>query len=192
LPSKIDRKILESAEKLFSTHGYYGTTTKEIAVAADVTEGSLFRLFKSKEKLFAEVLKKSTARQMPAEEFRALLEREGAFGDVVENAVRRWYSSSDQIYLRLANFAMLTDPELTKEVIVPRARSIVRALATTIDRHCGRRPVAKKTLVTAQQLLYGLALLKSWSGVVKNYDHMAERETVSLVVHDMLCAIEQK
>jgi hypothetical protein len=27
LPSKIDRKILESAEKLFSTHGYYGTTT---------------------------------------------------------------------------------------------------------------------------------------------------------------------
>jgi Bacterial regulatory proteins, tetR family len=40
LPSKIDRKILDAAGKVFAAHGYYGSTTKEIAIAADVTEGS--------------------------------------------------------------------------------------------------------------------------------------------------------
>jgi AcrR family transcriptional regulator len=192
LPSKIDRKILDAAEKVFSEHGYPGTTTKEIAVAADVTEGSIFRLFKSKENLFAEVLKKSTTRQMPVGEFRALLEREGTFEEVVQHAVRRWYSSADMPYLRLVNFAMMTAPQLTKEIVVPRVKEIVRTLATAIDHHRGRRSTSKPALVASQQLLYGLALQKMSSHLgIKNVDHMTDRELVSRVVHNMLCSIEQ-
>ncbi|MBI5100313.1 MAG: TetR/AcrR family transcriptional regulator [Nitrospirae bacterium] len=49
-------KILDAGLKLFSTRGYLGATTKEIAKAAGVAELTLFRHFSSKELLFEEVL----------------------------------------------------------------------------------------------------------------------------------------
>jgi len=50
-------KILDAGLKLFSTKGYLGATTKEIARVAAVAELTLFRHFSSKERLFEEVLK---------------------------------------------------------------------------------------------------------------------------------------
>ena len=49
-------KILEAAYSCFSRKGYFGTTTREIAQTAGVSEVTLFRLFKSKKELFREVL----------------------------------------------------------------------------------------------------------------------------------------
>jgi len=45
-------KILQAAGKLFARQGYYGTSTREIARLADVSENTLFRHFENKEKLF--------------------------------------------------------------------------------------------------------------------------------------------
>ena len=50
------QKILEATLKLISQKGYLGTTTREIAREAGVTEVTLFRHFGSKERLFEEVL----------------------------------------------------------------------------------------------------------------------------------------
>ena len=41
----------------FARSGYHGTTTKAVCDQAHVTEGSLFRLFTSKEKLFEAALR---------------------------------------------------------------------------------------------------------------------------------------
>ncbi|MGQ3685084.1 MAG: TetR/AcrR family transcriptional regulator [Candidatus Loosdrechtia sp.] len=49
-------KILEASLKLFSSKGYLGTTTREIASEAGIAEVTLFRYFPSKEKLFEEVI----------------------------------------------------------------------------------------------------------------------------------------
>ncbi len=49
-------KILETTFQLISQKGYLGTTTREIAHKAGVTELTLFRHFGSKERLFEEVL----------------------------------------------------------------------------------------------------------------------------------------
>lgn len=49
-------RILEATFKLISQKGYLGTTTREIAHNAGVTELTLFRHFGSKERLFEEVL----------------------------------------------------------------------------------------------------------------------------------------
>ena len=56
MASKIRDRIVSSAVQCFAVHGYHGCSTKEIAARADVTEGSLFRLCESKEKLFGEAL----------------------------------------------------------------------------------------------------------------------------------------
>jgi len=45
-------KILLAAGKLFASQGYHGTSTREIARLADVSENTLFRHFVSKEELF--------------------------------------------------------------------------------------------------------------------------------------------
>ena len=48
------RLLLESARALFAERGYAGTSTREIARAASVTEPMIFRHFGSKAKLFEE------------------------------------------------------------------------------------------------------------------------------------------
>ena len=53
---KEDRKnqILEASRKVFVEKGYNGSTTAEIAKAADVSEVTLFRYFSSKKEIFLE------------------------------------------------------------------------------------------------------------------------------------------
>jgi AcrR family transcriptional regulator len=45
-------KIIQAASKLFAHQGYHGTSTREIARLADVSENTLFRHFDHKEDLF--------------------------------------------------------------------------------------------------------------------------------------------
>lgn len=48
--------LLESARVLFAERGYAGTSTREIARAASVTEPMIFRHFGFKAKLFEEAV----------------------------------------------------------------------------------------------------------------------------------------
>lgn len=50
-------KILNSAVQLFARQGYHGTSTREIARLADVSENAIFRHFDRKEDLFWTVLR---------------------------------------------------------------------------------------------------------------------------------------
>jgi AcrR family transcriptional regulator len=62
-------RILQTALKLFSTYGYAGTTTREIARGAGVAEVTLFRHFPTKERLFQDVV----AAYLPGPDFRELV-----------------------------------------------------------------------------------------------------------------------
>ena len=48
-------RILQSALRLFARQGYDGTTTRELALAAQVAEGTLFRHFANKKAILVEV-----------------------------------------------------------------------------------------------------------------------------------------
>lgn len=50
------KQIIESAMKVFVDKGYNGTTTAEVAKAADISEVTLFRYFDSKNELFLAVI----------------------------------------------------------------------------------------------------------------------------------------
>jgi TetR/AcrR family transcriptional regulator len=50
------RQLIEVAIDLFSKRGFSGTTTREIAVAAGVTEAIIFRHFATKQDLYAAIL----------------------------------------------------------------------------------------------------------------------------------------
>ncbi|TVQ64804.1 MAG: TetR/AcrR family transcriptional regulator [Spirulina sp. DLM2.Bin59] len=51
-------RILQAALKLFARQGYEGTTTKDLALAAGVAEGTLFRHFSNKKAILIEVATK--------------------------------------------------------------------------------------------------------------------------------------
>jgi AcrR family transcriptional regulator len=48
-------KILQAAQRLFAQRGYGGTTTRDLAQAAGVAEGTLFRHFENKKAILVEV-----------------------------------------------------------------------------------------------------------------------------------------
>lgn len=45
---KTKKRILKVAMKIFSEKGYHGTTTKEIAIGANISEGTIFKYYHSK------------------------------------------------------------------------------------------------------------------------------------------------
>jgi AcrR family transcriptional regulator len=53
---EIKTRILEAAEQLFAKHGYEGTTTRELAQAVGIAEGTLFRHFPTKKAILTEVV----------------------------------------------------------------------------------------------------------------------------------------
>ncbi len=57
-PEETCQRLLAATLKLISMKGYPGTSTREIATEAGVTEVTLFRHFGSKERLFEEMLKR--------------------------------------------------------------------------------------------------------------------------------------
>jgi AcrR family transcriptional regulator len=54
-------KIVQAAAQLFARQGYHGTSTREIARLADVSENTLFRHFDHKEDLFWSALRSRSA-----------------------------------------------------------------------------------------------------------------------------------
>jgi AcrR family transcriptional regulator len=71
-------QILRVAVRLFSQHGFRGTTTKEIAQAAGISEAMVFRHFATKEELYAAIL-----------DHKACAEGLGDPCELVADAVRR-------------------------------------------------------------------------------------------------------
>jgi AcrR family transcriptional regulator len=55
LESEARSRILKSATRLFARQGYDGTTTRDLAEAANVAEGTLFRHFANKKAILIEV-----------------------------------------------------------------------------------------------------------------------------------------
>jgi AcrR family transcriptional regulator len=63
-------KILEASARLFAAKGFHRTTTKEIAEAANVAEGTLYNYFENKNELLLEILN----HLIEAQDFRSQLE----------------------------------------------------------------------------------------------------------------------
>src|ERR1035438_6256118 len=85
------RQLLDTALELFSRKGFEGATTKEIALAAGVTEAIIFRHFPSKHSLYQAVLDDYHERGGFAEclaEWRAFIDRDDEEG-LIRSIIQR-------------------------------------------------------------------------------------------------------
>jgi AcrR family transcriptional regulator len=71
------QRILTEAARCFAARGFAGTTTRELAAGAGVTEAALYRYFPSKEALYTALIDEKMATASPF----AALEQEAAQGE---------------------------------------------------------------------------------------------------------------
>lgn len=96
------RRILDAALRVFAERGYHGTTVPEVAAAAGVGTGTLYRYFAHKEALVNEVYRDAKARLREA-----LLAGVAAPDVARPGAARAWFH---ELWRRLGVFAR-TEPE---------------------------------------------------------------------------------
>jgi len=119
--------ILAAAAQVFAAKGYHNATTREIAEAADLAEGTIFNYFPTKHDLLVAVFERGADRMRemvlrldPAVPARpALTELVGAvLGFYVDH----------RLYIRAILAEAWTDPDLMREHALPRLQRIAGAL----------------------------------------------------------------
>jgi TetR/AcrR family transcriptional regulator len=110
------RQLIEVSIDLFSRKGFAGTTTKEIAAAAGVTEAIIFRHFATKQDLYTAIVEHMCSRTETADWLRgaeSLMERNDDAG-LIRYLMRGIldFTQADRRYERLILFAALEGNEL--------------------------------------------------------------------------------
>lgn len=112
------KQIVRVAIELFSQRGFSGTTTKEIARAAGVSEAIIFRHFANKEELYSAILDtKACSRQFqhPFEELDEKTQAKDDFGVFYTMALNALnHQSEDSDFLRLMLHSALEEHDLAR------------------------------------------------------------------------------
>src|ERR1700730_18556869 len=154
MASKVERPIREMAIELFARHGYFGAGIREIAAAANVTPGSIFRLFLTKDKLFKGALEAVVARSTEPAEFQKLLQSDKReFALLLQKDILRWYGSVAPQSARLMLHASLSDNEEWRNLASSRTSEIARILAENIQREARKSKVRKLDALAASRTL---------------------------------------
>ncbi len=112
------QQLLRVAMRLFSERGFSGTTTKEIANAAGISEAMVFRHFANKDELYSAILDhKACSRKFsnPFEELADKIEAKDDFGvfyTMALNAIE--HHAEDCDFLRLMLHSALEDHDLAR------------------------------------------------------------------------------
>jgi AcrR family transcriptional regulator len=110
------QQLLDVAMKVFASHGFRGTTTREIARVAGVSEAIIFRHFQNKEELYSAILDKKANDRVIPETFsklaRFVVEKDdfGFFYTLAISILEN--QKSDEDFLRLMLHSALEGHEL--------------------------------------------------------------------------------
>jgi AcrR family transcriptional regulator len=121
--------ILEAAGRLFAEKGYHRTTTKDIAEAADVSEGTIYNYFSNKEELlFGIMAYLSESDRFARRLSSALQENPQSFLISILNE-RQLFLQTNRIMLQAILSEILVNPELRQryyqDLVLPAVTSIM-------------------------------------------------------------------
>jgi TetR/AcrR family transcriptional regulator len=131
------QQLIDTARRVFADRGFRGTTTREIATAAGVTEAVIFQHFPHKDLLYEAILEQKAAESV-AELWFADMEAASSAGDD-PGLLRILYAGlldqheRDPYYLRLTLYSALEEHPLAGE-----RHAFGTRLYTLIERHIRR------------------------------------------------------
>jgi AcrR family transcriptional regulator len=182
------RQIIDTAAQLFSRKGFSGTTTRELAKAAGVSEATVFKHFATKEELYAAIIEaKAQARQI--------------LGTVVEAAERKddaevlrilateliGRTAADPTLMRLMYFSALEGHALSEIFFRSRVEAVDRFLGQYIAERIAAGAFRSLEPMQAAWNFIGMVAfhvqmreLFGQKSAAANGDEIAVREMVSL------------
>jgi len=137
MASKIEPRILDAAIALFADYGYFGVTTRDVARKAKVTEGSIYRLFRSKDNLFESSLEAVIGHLLDPAQFLLMIfenRKKQDFSSAISSPIRRWYSSLTYQSARLLIQAGLSKNEKWRQAAYAPLEKIIGILAGSMER----------------------------------------------------------
>ena len=106
-------RVLESAEKLFAGKGFSGTSIADISKSSGVSDGLILYHFKSKERLYKEVIERSAARYMGV--LKGLRDKNLPPAEMMKESLKAVFDfwRKDKTYNRISLWAYLERRETT-------------------------------------------------------------------------------
>jgi AcrR family transcriptional regulator len=186
---RIERRreeILQAAASVFAAKGYAQATTREIAAAADMAEGSLYNYFGSKRDILVAIISRSPS---PVDrlwsEAQNLADRDGFIG-LVERVLLA--PASEQPWIRTVIKEAWTDDELFRQYQVSHVRETVALVARLIERGIEAGWLRQVDPEHAAQALIG-ALMASMMPLLRctqGSEALGEREKAVHATADLL------
>jgi AcrR family transcriptional regulator len=137
--------ILRTAADLFAKRGFSGVTTRELAVAAGISEAMLFKHFPRKVALYRAILERhldEIERAVPIAGLAASEEPpDRYFAGIAGTILRRM--DEDPTLLRLMFFSALEDHPMAREFERARSRPLREAVATYLRRLARRGEIRR-------------------------------------------------
>lgn len=180
-------ELLEAALKLFISKGYAATRVQEVAAAAGVSKGTLFRYYPSKQALFEAVVRQYMVSLI--ELGHAQLDaRTESSSMLLKEALLKWWHlicheqmgglprlvvSESENFPYLARFYI-------REVVQPGLQLIVKVLQRGID-HGEFRPM--NLVMTAQSLWAGMSYLMLWEQVFSPHSPQTQMDAQAFIEH---------
>jgi AcrR family transcriptional regulator len=157
-------QIVNVATPLFARHGYQGTTTKQIAERAGITEALIFRHFQSKDELYWAVIQKKIEAVAPREQLRERLDLCAEDVELftllgVDMLERR---AKDQTLSRLLLFSALENHKLSNRFFRTYVADYYDVLAGFIRERIERGEFRKVDPLLAARGFLGMVIYYSW------------------------------
>lgn len=134
------RQLIEVAISLFSAKGFTGTTTKEIARAANVNEALIFRYFATKDDLYAAILDYKTSEIRVGDwlaefqEYANQSDDEGLFRALARKKLEHSRRDTSNTFMRLMFYSSLEGHNLARMFLERQARPVQEFLCDYIRR----------------------------------------------------------
>ncbi|GJM15961.1 MAG: TetR family transcriptional regulator [Thermodesulfobacteriota bacterium] len=162
LPEKTNtrEKILETAIELFAAKGFNGTTTKEIAEAAEVNESLIFRHFSTKRELYGAIIEKKIddepGIELPLQTYKDTKDDHLIFKSIAERMLDK--CGNDSSFIRLLHFSALEGHELSDMFFSTYVEYIDMLLCDYIEGRIAEGAFKKVHPLCASQAFIGMVV----------------------------------
>ena len=182
MASRIKARITDTATKLFADCGFHGVSTRDVAKAARVTEGSIYRIFASKDGLFKETIAAALGKALDPAHFLLMIYENQHNQDatsILTSAVLRWYSSLTQSSARLLLQAYLLAE--WREFAYGPIEKIMKILASHLDGAEKSKDAAKVATTAARASI--LSILQFKVTYASSCTSKQETEAITALIH---------
>lgn len=189
MASRIEGRIMEHAIDLFANYGYFGVTTRDLAKKARVTEGSIYRLFGSKENLFEEAVRTVLHRSLDPAQILLIIFDQQATQDIAAlttTVLHRWYFSVSTAGARLLTQAYFVEAKWRKIAYGPIDK-IIEIVTTVLER---RQPKDTKLAAATTAKALMMALLHFKVTYASGCSEEEEASTVSGMIRHWLLGLQ--